>query len=171
MAIVGGTVVAPESTVRRGNFAEAWRPEIVPGLRARASAIAGGGAVPVLQLVHLGRETLGAERYHPPVAPSAVRSPREPTAPRALTDAEVDAIIEAHVVSMRHALEAGFTGIELHAAHGYLLAQFLSPRTNRRAEAESVAGRAAPVLAILARAARARSVGARGHPAVRRRRA
>ena len=149
MAIVGGTVVAPESTVRRGNFAEAWRPEIVPGLRARASAIAGAGAVPVLQLVHLGRETLGAERYHAPVAPSAVRSPREPTAPRALTDAEVDAIVEAHVVSMRHALEAGFTGIELHAAHGYLLAQFLSPRTNRRAEAGSVAGRAAPVLAIL----------------------
>ncbi len=149
MAIVGGTVVAPESTVRRGNFAEAWRPEIVPALRARASAIAGAGVVPVLQLVHLGRETLGAERYHAPVAPSAVRSPREPTAPRALTDAEIDAIIEAHVVSMRHALEAGFTGIELHAAHGYLLAQFLSPRTNRRADAGSVAGRAAPVLAIL----------------------
>jgi 2,4-dienoyl-CoA reductase (NADPH2) len=147
MAIVGGTVVAPESTVRRGNFAEAWRPEIVPGLRARASAIAGAGAVPVLQLVHLGRETLGVERYHAPVAPSAVRSPREPTAPRALSEAEIDAIIEAHVVSMRHALDAGFAGIELHAAHGYLLAQFLSPRTNRRAE--SVAGRAAPVLAIL----------------------
>ncbi len=149
MAIVGGTVVAPESTVRRGNFAEAWRPEIVPSLRKRASAIAGAGAVPVLQLVHLGRETLGAERYHAPVAPSAVRSPREPTAPRALTDGEVDAIVEAHVVSMRHALEAGFSGIELHASHGYLLAQFLSPRTNRRAQAESVAGRAAPVLAIL----------------------
>ncbi len=149
MAIVGGTVVAPESTVRRGNFAEAWRPEIVPALRARANAIAGAGVVPVLQLVHLGRETLGAERYHAPVAPSAVRSPREPTAPRALTDAEIDALIEAHVVSMRHALDAGFTGIELHAAHGYLLAQFLSPRTNRRADAGSVAGRAAPVLAIL----------------------
>src|SRR3954451_19073712 len=114
MAIVGGTVVAPESTVRRGNFAEAWRPVIVPALRARASAIASAGAVPVLQLVHLGRETLGAERYHAPVAPSAVRSPREPTAPRALTDAEIDAVVEAHVVSMRHALEAGFAGIELH---------------------------------------------------------
>src|SRR6476646_236725 len=75
MAIVGGTVVAAESTVRRGNFAEAWRPEILPGLRARERAISGAGAVPVLQLVHLGRETLGAERYHAPVAPSAVRSP------------------------------------------------------------------------------------------------
>jgi 2,4-dienoyl-CoA reductase-like NADH-dependent reductase (Old Yellow Enzyme family) len=149
MAIVGGTVVAPESTVRRGNFAEAWRPEIVPGLRARANAISDAGAVPVLQLVHLGRETLGAERYHAPVAPSAVRSPREPTAPRALDELEVEAIVEAHIVSMRHALEAGFAGIELHAAHGYLLAQFLSSRTNRRAEADNVAGRATPVRAIL----------------------
>ena len=147
MAIVGGTVVAPESTIRRGNFAEAWRPAIVPGLRARAEAIAAGGAVSMLQLVHLGRETLGAERYHAPVAPAAVRSPREPTAPRALDDAEVEAVIEAHRISMRHALEAGFAGIELHAAHGYLLAQFLSPRTNPAAA--TVADRAAPVLAIL----------------------
>ena len=147
MAIVGGTVVAPESTIRRGNFAEAWRPAIVPGLRARAEAIAAGGAVSMLQLVHLGRETLGAERYHAPVAPAAVRSPREPTAPRALDDAEVEAVIEAHRISMRHALEAGFAGIELHAAHGYLLAQFLSPRTNPAAA--TVAERAAPVLAIL----------------------
>ena len=100
----------------------------------------------MLQLVHLGRETLGAERYHAPVAPSTVRSPREATAPRALDDAEVDAVVEAHRVSMHHALEAGFVGIELHAAHGYLLAQFLSPRTNPR---EDVAGRAAPVIAIL----------------------
>ena len=101
----------------------------------------------MLQLVHLGRETLGAERYHAPVAPAAVRSPREPTAPRALDDAEVEAVIEAHRISMRHALEAGFAGIELHAAHGYLLAQFLSPRTNPAAA--TVAERAAPVLAIL----------------------
>src|SRR4051794_41575672 len=110
MAITGGTVVAAESTVRRGNFAEAWRPESVPGLRARARAISGAGAVPVLQLVHLGRETLGAERYHAPVAPSAVRSPREPVAPRVLDDAEIDALVDAHRVSMRHALEAGLRG-------------------------------------------------------------
>jgi 2,4-dienoyl-CoA reductase-like NADH-dependent reductase (Old Yellow Enzyme family) len=63
MVITGGTVVSADSTVRRGNFTEAWRPEVKPGLRRRADAIHAAGAVALVQLVHLGRETLGAERY------------------------------------------------------------------------------------------------------------
>ena len=149
MVITGGTVVSADSTVRRGNFTEAWRPEVTPGLRWRADAIHEAGAVALLQLVHLGRETLGAERYYAPVAPSAVRSPREPTAPRALTDADVAALVSSHRVSAEHALQAGFDGIELHAAHGYLLAQFLSPRANHRSSARDAAGRAWPVWRIV----------------------
>ena len=79
--------------------------------------------------MHLGRETLGAETFYSPVAPSAVRSPREPTAPRAMSDGEVDAMVEAFAPSAATRLTAGFDGFELHAAHGYLLAQFLSPWT------------------------------------------
>ncbi len=149
MVITGGTVVSADSTVRRGNFTEAWRPEVVPGLRRRADAIREAGAVALAQLVHLGRETLGAERYYAPVAPSAVRSRREPTAPRALGDAEVAALVDAHRVSAEHAFEAGFNGIELHAAHGYLLAQFLSPVANRRPSARDAAGRAEPAWRIV----------------------
>ena len=78
------------------------------------------------QLVHLGRETTGAEMWFAPVAPSAVRSPREPTRPRVLSDDEVDEVIEGFRVSAVNAEQAGFQVIELHAAHGYLLAQFLS---------------------------------------------
>ena len=107
------------------------------------------GAVALVQLVHLGRETLGAERYYAPVAPSAVRSRREPTAPRALGDAELATLVQAHRVSAEHALETGFDGIELHAAHGYLLAQFLSPVANRRPSARDAAGRAEPVWRIV----------------------
>jgi 2,4-dienoyl-CoA reductase-like NADH-dependent reductase (Old Yellow Enzyme family) len=149
MVITGGTVVSADSTVRRGNFTEAWRPEVKPGLRRRADAIHDAGAVALVQLVHLGRETLGAERYYAPVAPSAVRSRREPTAPRALGDAELTALVDAHRVCAEHALEAGFDGIELHAAHGYLLAQFLSPEANRRPSARDAAGRAEPVWRIV----------------------
>ena len=80
--------------------------------------------------MHLGRETTGAETWYHPVAPSPVRSPREPTRPRPLTESELDAIVEGFRVSAVNAVEAGFQVVELHAAHGYLLAQFLSPMTN-----------------------------------------
>jgi 2,4-dienoyl-CoA reductase (NADPH2) len=141
MLIGGGTVVAHESAPRRGNIQEAWRPEIVEPWRRRAVAIHDEGGVAVCQLVHLGRETLGADSYYAPVAPAAVRSPREPVAPRALREGEVDAVVEAFRVSSAHALEAGFDGIELHAAHAYLLEQFLSPRTNPRGDGIAVLGR------------------------------
>ena len=142
MLVVGGTVTAPESTWRRRIVTEAWREEAVPGMAARAEAIRGEGAVAACQLVHLGRETTGAEMWFPPVAPSTVRSPREPVRPRPLTDGEVDAIIEGFRVSAVNVLAAGFQVIELHAAHGYLLGQFLSAVTNRRPGAGSVVARA-----------------------------
>ena len=130
MLTVGGTVVAPESTWRRRITTEAWRPEAVPGMAARAEAIRAEGAVAACQLVHLGRETTGAEQWFSPVAPSAVRSPREPTRPRQLSAGELDTIVEGFRISAVNAAEAGFQVIELHAAHGYLLAQFLSAETN-----------------------------------------
>ncbi len=130
MLISGGTVVAAASTVRRRNMVEAWRPEVVDALAARVDAVHAEGALAVCQLVHLGRETLLAEGYYSPIAPAAVRSPREPTAPRALSDSEVDEVVAAHGVSSANAIAAGFDGLELHAAHGYLPAQFLSATAN-----------------------------------------
>jgi len=159
MLVVGGTVTAPESTWRRRIVTEAWREEAVPGMAARAEAIRGEGAVAACQLVHLGRETTGAEMWFPPVAPSAVRSPREPVRPRPLTDGEVDVIVEGFRVSAVNALAAGFQVIELHAAHGYLLGQFLSAVTNRRPGAGSMAARAG-ILARIADAIRADAPGA-----------
>jgi 2,4-dienoyl-CoA reductase (NADPH2) len=138
MLISGGTVVARESSPRRGNILEAWRPETIEPLRRRVDAIHAEGGVAVCQLVHLGRETLGADGYSWPVAPAAVRSPREPTTALALDDAGIEAVIEAFRVSSANALHAGFDGIELHAAHAYLLEQFLSPRTNPRGDGVGV---------------------------------
>ncbi len=118
------------------------------------------------QLVHLGRETTGAEMWFAPVAPSAVRSPREPTRPRVLTDDEVDAVIEGFRVSAVNAGRAGFQVIELHAAHGYLLGAVPLPVTNLRPDGGSPAERAR----IVARIADAiRGCGARAadrHPAL-----
>jgi 2,4-dienoyl-CoA reductase (NADPH2) len=132
LLIYGGTAPAPESTPRRRNLVECWRPEVVEGWSRRVDAIHSGGGVAISQFVHLGRETLGVETWYAPVAPSAVRSPREPTTPRPLTDGEIEAVVEGHHASTTNAVEAGFDGVELHAAHGYLLSQFLSPATNLR---------------------------------------
>jgi 2,4-dienoyl-CoA reductase (NADPH2) len=143
MLTVGGTVVAPESTWRRRITTEAWRPEAVAGMAARAEGIRAEGAVAACQLVHLGRETTGAEQWFHPVAPSAARSPREPTRPRALSAGELDVVVEGFRVSAVNAAAASFQVIELHAAHGYLLAQFLSSQSNQG----SLEGR----LALLAR--------------------
>lgn len=120
----------------------------MPGMALRAQAIRSEGAVAACQLVHLGRETTGAEMWYPPVAPSAVRSPREPTRPRALTDTEIDGVVEGFRIAAVNAASAGFQVVELHAAHGYLLAQFLSASTNLRPNTGSAADRAAIVRRI-----------------------
>jgi 2,4-dienoyl-CoA reductase-like NADH-dependent reductase (Old Yellow Enzyme family) len=164
MLISGGTVTAPESTPRRRNLIEAWRPEVVPGLARRVDAIHVGGGVAVCQFVHLGRETLGAETWYPPVGPSAVRSPREPTAPRQLTDAEIDEMIEGHRAATVNAVEAGFDGVELHAAHGYLVSQFLAAATNVRRGAGDLDGRVGVLrrlLEVMRTAAPSRVLGVR----------
>jgi 2,4-dienoyl-CoA reductase-like NADH-dependent reductase (Old Yellow Enzyme family) len=149
MLISGGTVTAAESTPRRRNLLEAWRPEVVPGLARRVEAIHSGGGVAVCQLVHLGRETLGAETWYAPVGPSAVRSPREPTAPRALAAAEIEDVIEGHAVATANAVDAGFDGVELHAAHGYLVSQFLAATTNVREGADELVGRVGFLVRLL----------------------
>jgi 2,4-dienoyl-CoA reductase-like NADH-dependent reductase (Old Yellow Enzyme family) len=141
MVTVGGTVTAPESTWRRRIVTEAWREEGIDGLAWRAQAIRSEGAVAACQLVHLGRETTGADMWYPPVAPSPVRSPREPTRPRALSEDEIEGVVEGFRISTVNSAQAGFEVVELHAAHGYLLAQFLSRSSNLRPGADSLAER------------------------------
>jgi 2,4-dienoyl-CoA reductase-like NADH-dependent reductase (Old Yellow Enzyme family) len=81
-------------------------------------------------------EVMAPPREAPPVveptAPSAVYDATFDRTPRALTLDEIKEIIEAFAEGVRRAQEAGFDGVQLHAAHGYLLSSFLSPRTNQR---------------------------------------
>ena len=103
----------------------------------RAWVVAGthGGNHFWAQLNHPGRQTT---RFHSdrPVGPSAVAlSIRGFFArPRALEEAEIEQLIAAYARSAQIARSAGFTGVQVHAAHGYLISQFLSPRTNRRTD-------------------------------------
>lgn len=87
----------------------------------------------VVQLVHGGRQSspalLGGEQ---PLAPSVVYDPSTQITPRIMSDREVWEVIESFGDAARRAMYAGFDGIQLHGAHGYLISEFLSPHTNRR---------------------------------------
>jgi|Deesub1362A_J573_1020465.scaffolds.fasta_scaffold00850_10 2,4-dienoyl-CoA reductase-like NADH-dependent reductase (Old Yellow Enzyme family) len=83
----------------------------------------------VVQLAHAGRQNYP---FDDPVAPSAILEPVTNVMPRELTREEIYAIIDDFVNASLRADRAGFDAVQLHAAHGYLLSQFLSPHTNRR---------------------------------------
>jgi len=109
--------------------------EKIPGLKRLASAVheTGSGSVVFLQLAHAGRQTKpGLTGGLQPVAPSAVYDPVSRILPRELRREEIPQIIDWFVQAALRAQEAGFDGVQLHAAHGYLLSSFISPHTNRR---------------------------------------
>lgn len=95
-----------------------------------AAVHAEGGRI-ALQILHAGRYS-----YHDhSVAPSALRSPINRTAPRAMDESDIEATIEAYAVSAAYAREAGYDGVEIMGSEGYLISQFLAERTNQREDA------------------------------------
>jgi 2,4-dienoyl-CoA reductase-like NADH-dependent reductase (Old Yellow Enzyme family) len=84
----------------------------------------------VAQLAHVGMQTQATE----PVGPTATAWPHVEAKPRALTTKEVEGIVASFAQAARRAKGAGFDGVQLHAAHGYLLSSFLSPYTNTRTD-------------------------------------
>ena len=104
-------------------------------LTAWTKAVHDGGAAIFAQLNHPGRQTNLFEIGHTPVAPSAVPLALPGAAtPRALTAAEIEDLIERFANAAAVCETAGFDGVQLHAAHGYLVTQFLSPLTNLRTD-------------------------------------
>lgn len=99
------------------------------GLKRLASAIKQEGALACLQINHAGRFAHAAQE---PLAPSAVDTFGR--MPRALETAEIEHVIEKYANAASRAKRAGFDMVELHGGTGYLLAQFLSPRTNKRSD-------------------------------------
>lgn len=105
-----------------------------------------------MQLNHPGRQC-SIDVTDEPVAPSAVplKTSNMFATPRRLDDAEIETIIDAFARAAAIARDTGFTGVQIHAAHGYLLNQFLSPRTNRRSDrwGGSLANRSRALLEVV----------------------
>ena len=107
---------------------------MIAGLRRIVEAVHREGGKIMFQLGHAGRQThatlLGGQT---PLAPSRTgRDPVNLVTPHAMTEAQIREVIQAFAHAARRAVEAGADGIQLHAAHGYLINQFLSPFFNRR---------------------------------------
>ncbi|MBC9904340.1 MULTISPECIES: alkene reductase [Achromobacter] len=144
MILTEATAVTPQG-VGYADTPGLWTPEQVQGWRKVTSAVHRAGGLIVAQLWHVGRISdpmfLDGEL---PVAPSAiaakghvshVRPQRAYVTPRALETAEIPGVVEAYRHGARMAMEAGFDGVEVHAANGYLLDQFLQDSTNHRTDA------------------------------------
>jgi len=104
----------------------------VPGLARLAAAVKRHGAAVMGQLSHAGRQTKSAITGLPLVAPSAIACPINREVPRALEVDEIRALEQGFVRAAVRLRAAGFDGVEIHGAHGYLVGEFLSRYSNRR---------------------------------------
>ncbi|MCL8025274.1 NADH:flavin oxidoreductase/NADH oxidase [Nocardioides bruguierae] len=143
--IVEATGVLPEGRITGWDLG-IWDDAQVPAHRRLTAAMEAQGVVPGIQLAHAGRKAStakpwdgGSGVFEGPaawqvVAPSALPFTEGYPQPAALDEAGIARVVEGFADAARRALEAGYRLIELHAAHGYLLHQFLSPLSNQRTD-------------------------------------
>ncbi len=150
-----GLIITSHAYVSRPGQAGPWQlgvhaDDLLPGLRSMTAAVHDRGGRIVMQLAHAGYHANGKLSHAMPVAPSAVEGMAK-SAREVLTEAGIQAIIKAFADAGRRAKQAGFDGVQIHAAHGYLLSQFLSPIYNQRTDAYGgdIRNRASVLMAVL----------------------
>lgn len=147
LVIVEATAVTRDGRITPGDMG-IWGDQHVEPLARVARFVESQGAVAGIQLAHAGRKAScdlpwkgGASLKTPGnggwtvVGPSALPFAEGDPVPRPLDAAGIDAVVDAFEAAARRALRAGFRLIEIHAAHGYLLHEFLSPLSNHRTDA------------------------------------
>lgn len=135
---VGMTTIAYAAVCQSGlSFdRQLWmRPEIVPGLKEITDVIHREGAAASIQLGHCGNMSHKSICGVTPVGACTGFNLYSPTFVRGLRQDELPQMAKCYGQSVRWAREAGFDAVEIHAGHGYLISQFLSPYTNRRKDA------------------------------------
>jgi len=130
--IAGQAQVHPTTAYQMHNNAAAWDPDCVPHLRRVSEQIQEHGALAFLQLAHNGGVNHATWSRLPVWSASGIANHME--ASKAIEPDEIREVVEHFARSARHAADAGFDGIEVHAAHGYLIHEFLSPAHNRRTD-------------------------------------
>lgn len=146
LVIAEATAVSPEGRITPGD-AGIWADKHVEPVARINRFIKQHGAVPGMQIAHAGRKASAARPWEggahlsddkggwPTLAPSAIAFGGDlPGVPREMTDADIDKVKNDFVAATKRALTAGVEWLEIHSAHGYLLHEFLSPLTNKRAD-------------------------------------
>ena len=136
LIITGNIMVDPKRTAEPGNivFDKNSNMEI---LKNWANQGQQHGAKVMVQLNHPGKQapkTVSKQTVAPSAVPLGNGLNKLFSTPRALTTSEVEELVQKFVTSAKVAKEAGFSGVQIHAAHGYLISQFLSPHDNRRTD-------------------------------------
>lgn len=104
----------------------------IAAYRRLTAQVHDAGSRIAMQIVHAGRQTTAEVIGEQPLAPSAVKDPAIFVRPRAMTETDIERVIEAFGQAARRVMASGFDAVQVHAAHGFLLSSFLCPHTNRR---------------------------------------
>src|SRR5437773_1014620 len=133
LTVLGTNVVHPSSMIDYGVLAN-LDESYVPGYRLVAEAVHRHGAFVFAQLNHLGSSTHSRHSGRPLQAPSPVPSFMHGEVPHQMEPELIREVVRAFAAAAERCKRGGMDGVLVHAAHGYLLNQFLSPHTNRRAD-------------------------------------
>jgi 2,4-dienoyl-CoA reductase-like NADH-dependent reductase (Old Yellow Enzyme family) len=147
LVLTEATAVVPEGRISPQDLG-IWSDDHIPALRRIVSFIHGQGSVAGMQLAHAGRKASTRRPWEASgtvpeseggwtnvMAPSAISFAENYALPKALTVDGIQKIVAAFASAARRACDAGFRVIEIHAAHGYLIHEFLSPLSNHRDDA------------------------------------
>ena len=132
---IGMTTVAYAAVSRSGlSFPhQLWlRKEVIPELRKLTDAVHHEGAAASIQLGHCGNMSKKSVAGCWPLSPSGGLNIYSPTWSKKMTKNDIQQVVQSFADSVGIARESGFDAVEIHAGHGYLISQFLSPYTNRR---------------------------------------
>ncbi|HUQ96322.1 MAG TPA: NADPH dehydrogenase NamA, partial [Chitinophagaceae bacterium] len=145
LVLVEATAVSPEGRITPGDLG-LWSDAHTEPLKRIVQFMQAQGAVAGIQLAHAGRKAShqspwngGAALQNPgecwqTVAPSAIAFKEGEPLPQALTEAGIEKVLDDFKQAAKRAVAAGFHVVEIHAAHGYLIHQFLSPLSNKRTD-------------------------------------
>lgn len=131
LVIIEHSFISPEGRAHPSQMSVA-DDSVINGLRDLSNVIHRNGPKTVMQLNHAGSRANETITGLAAVGPSAISNPREGIIPQELSQTAIAGIVQAFHDAAVRVKRAGFDGVEIHSAHGYLLNQFLSPLTNQR---------------------------------------